>query len=229
MYHRIKKTDEMNIIMIHIKDLKPIRKIEYIGIEIKIALFVLIGFLMGLHLGNVSEVFSFNSFRLEEYFGDYTIEQGTEASLFFWYIFFIRLHQFILLFLFPRIFEGGKALGILLLVYGIGMGIYLINMIQTFSINGIVMCFLTIFPQMFFYIPCSYLALILGLECVENKRKYDIMSRESTLEKAFKASRSYFTKRKTACWNGIYACVLWLMGILTESLLNPVFVEWMIR
>lgn len=174
---------------------------SHIGKE-GICFFFLVSVLVGMYLGTKCPAFLFDKESFYRCFRDIGGEGGLNFEEIFSVVLWRRVGQLFLFFLLLLWCNGIIIFGGYLFLWGIGLGIYFGNLVVNYSFQGMVMFFISLFPQLLFYVPVTLFLINFAW--------------------------SYLTKRKKS---GRIGDVFWTMllgvaGICVESYLNPLFIEW---
>ncbi len=182
------------------KKLSMVSELQWIGI---LLVFMMI---LGVYIGNHMKLFHFPKEDMKEYFNEKNLGEKIQLNEFFFRIGFRRVRDLLFILLIPTMCYGKKILAFFVGIYSIGFGILLSNMIRLFSIRGLLLFIIAFTPQTLFYVPAFTLACFISMEYLVKRRKCDIMSRIL-----------------------LKIVIFTVTGVLSETYINPVIMEWVIR
>lgn len=188
---------------------------ETSGYKRKIGLFVTVGFFIGIILANTIGKKTLLELGI---YGDYFLLQiesvKIDSNAMFWYIFEKRLFFFLAVVLAGVTRFGVTAVYLIAAWIGNGFGMLLSAAVMQQGMKGIAICIAGMLPQYLFYIPAGLLLLVRACWMSEHRT---VKFHGKMQGVRVVVSRYIVT--------AAVAFVIFFIGILLESLLNPTFLQ----
>lgn len=140
----------------------------------------------------------------------------------------LRLGQFLFVSLLPTMKGGRIWCRLLVLEVGGWFGIFSANMIRLYGMRGLILFMLSLFPHIIFYYLCIKEEWNLINSGISFREKYATINKwtpRARMNGLFRLFREFVQNEGNRILFKIM--VLELLGIFTESFLNPILMEWM--